>query len=76
MKINPRMVKEIQKIYCKLAKIKNKEGDYTLSVINWIKKMKSELKFNTPERVAEINQVPLKIVEKLDEIPNIYVNYL
>jgi hypothetical protein len=76
MNINPLMVKEIQKIYCKLAKIKNKEGDYTLSVINWIKKMKSELNNNSPENVAKINNISLKLVEKLDKIPSIYLEYL
>jgi len=76
MKINPEMIKEIQGIYCELVKIKNKDGDYSLSVINWIKKMKSELKFNTCEKVAKINNIPVKLVERLDSIPNIYINYL
>ena len=76
MNINPLMVKEIQKIYCKLAKIKNNQGDYTLSVINWIKKIKSELNNNSPEKVAEINNISLKLVNKLDKIPLIYLNYL
>jgi len=76
MNVNPLMIKKLNKIYCKLAKIKNKEGDYTLSVINWIKKIKSELKYNSPEKVANINFIPLKIVEELDAIPEFYLKYL
>jgi len=76
MDVNPLMIKKLNKIYCKLAKIKNKEGDYTLSVVGWIKKMKTELKYNSSEKVANMNFISLKIVEELDSIPEFYLKFL
>jgi hypothetical protein len=76
MKINPKMIKKMQKIYCKLVKIKNKDKDYSLSVINWIKKMKYELNSNSVKKVAELNFIPKKLVKKLNKISIIYLEYL
>jgi len=56
-------------LYKKIEKIVRDDGDETLKIDEFIRKMKSELEFHRyPEKVAEINFIPLELILEIQKI--------
>jgi hypothetical protein len=60
--MTPEMIKK------ELKEIAYKDNDFTLNIDNWFTKIQSELRNNSIKKVAEINQIPISLVEAIQSI--------
>ena len=66
----------VWKVYKKLHKQKLKDKDYTLSIKEWLKKMKRELEIYNIEEVAKKNHISKKLVKKIAKINEDFLRFL
>ena len=66
----------VWKVYKKLHKIKLKDKDYTLSIKEWLKKMKRELEIYNIEEVAKRNHISKKLVKKIAKLNVDFIRFL
>ena len=60
--------KEYKDLHQELETIVRSEGDHLLDIDRFMQKMRTELTFQEPERVSEINAIPLELIIRLDEL--------
>ena len=65
-------VKGYQELYDKIESIVRADGDDKLNIKSFIRKMLTEIKWNSIEYTSKWNKIPIEIIKELNELEERY----